>query len=393
MEGQRGAVRRIALVGAHGHGRWHLRNIRRLASDHAVELVGVCDPVPLDDDLRHLAGDVPLLPDLTAVLADLRPDVTIVCTPIHTHTELTLRAVRAGSHVLLEKPPAPTLAEYDRLVDGVAASDRSCQVGFQSLGSLAVPVVRQMVSEGAVGDVTGIGGACAWQRTSAYFSRAPWAGRRVVDGVPVVDGALTNPFAHAVVTALAIEGSLGRGSLDEIEVELYRANDIEADDTSTVRMRTSRGTRVVVAATLCAEESRSPYLVVHGTRGRITLFYKEGRVRLQTESQDSEQVYPAVDLLADLVRHLDEPAGPLLVPPESTGAFMEVVEAVRTAPEPVALPLDQRLVVEDGDTTRVVVPGVDEAVRRACEELALLSELGLGWPCHPLEPVEGTARQ
>jgi hypothetical protein len=60
-------------------------------------------------------------------------------------------------------------------------------------------------------------------------------------------------------------------------IPAVRANRIEADDTSCVRLVTARGTTVTVAATLCAERDAEPYVVVHGTRGRIVLEYRTGR--------------------------------------------------------------------------------------------------------------------
>ncbi|MCZ9344155.1 Gfo/Idh/MocA family oxidoreductase, partial [Streptomyces sp. TRM76130] len=120
-------------------------------------------------------------------------------------TDLALTAARRGVHLLLEKPPAPSFAEFRRMADGVAEAGVACQIGFQSLGSHAVPAIRKLVADGAIGDVTGIGGAGAWVRDEAYFRRAPWAGRRRLDdGTDVIDGALTNPLAHAVATALAL---------------------------------------------------------------------------------------------------------------------------------------------------------------------------------------------
>jgi predicted dehydrogenase len=181
--------------------------------------------------------------------------------------------------VLLEKPPTPTLAGFERLLEGLSQHGRVCQVGFQSLGSHAVSAVRALMAEGAVGRIVGIGAAGAWQRDVSYYARAPWAGRRSLGGVPVVDGALTNPFAHAAATALALDGDSGEEGLQDVGVELFRANPIEADDTSALRLVTARGTKVTVAVTLCADRVVEPYLVVHGTRGRITLHYRSGHVR------------------------------------------------------------------------------------------------------------------
>ena len=367
----------VVLVGAHGHGRWHLQNLDRLARAGApLRLVGICDPRPLTAVEHDRAGDVPVLPDLDDLLAAVRPRVTIVCTPIHTHAQLAFTAAAAGSHVLLEKPPTPTLAGFDRLRDGLAATGSACQVGFQSLGSHALRHARALVAEGGIGHVTGIGAAGAWRRAASYYARAPWAGRRVLDGEPVVDGALTNPFAHATATALALDGDTGKTDLREVRVELFRANAIEADDTSCLRLVTARGTTVTVAVTLCADREVEPYLVVHGTRGRIVLTYRTGRVRLERPGHPAVITdHASTDLLANLVDHVRS-AVPLVAPLAATRGFMQVVEAVRRAAEPVEVPSERDA---SGPHPCRVVPGIAAAVVRSAERLALLSELDLPW--------------
>jgi predicted dehydrogenase len=370
----------VVLVGVHGHGRWHLRNLDRLRHAGApVRLAGVCDPQPPARDERELIGDAPVAASLDDLLDTVRPDVTVVCTPIHTHADLTLTAAAAGSHVLLEKPPTTTLAGFERLLSGMTETGRACQVGFQSLGSHAVPYVRGLIADGVVGDLIGIGGAGAWQRDSSYYARAQWAGRRTLGDVAVVDGVLTNPLAHATATALALEQDAGEENLREIRVELFRANPIEADDTSCLRLVTARGTTIIVAATLCAERAGEPYLIVHGTRGRIVLEYRTGRVRLEVDGRVETGEYEATDLLVNLVAHVREPDVPLLVPLAATRTFMQVVETVRLAPEPREVPPEYRRTDTSGAHPRQVVPGIDAAVVRAAEELALFSQLGLPW--------------
>jgi predicted dehydrogenase len=235
-----------------------------------------------------------------------------------------------------------------------------------------------MVADGLIGELTGVGGAGAWARPEAYYRRAPWAGRRRMDGVDVVDGALTNPLAHAVATALALNGSSRAEDVTGIETELLRANAIESDDTSCVRVTTAQGGRqVTVAATLCAERPDEPYVLVHGSRGRITFWYKQDRVLVQRAGHGPEELqFGRTDLLENLVAHLADGTG-LLVPPDATGAFMRVVEAVRTAPDPAPLP--------DGawrrlpDEERRTVPGIDGLVAAAADTLSLYSELGAPW--------------
>ncbi|MFC9827622.1 Gfo/Idh/MocA family protein [Streptomyces albogriseolus] len=386
-----GAPLPVVLAGARGHGRWHVENIRRLQAKGRVRLVGVCELTPLTED--EFGGELPeQSADFGALLDSTGARAAVICTPIPTHTALALTAAERGVHLLLEKPPAPSYAEFRRMADGVAAAGVACQIGFQSLGSHAVPAIRDLIAEGAVGRVTGIGGAGAWVRPEAYFRRAPWAGRRRLDGVDVVDGALTNPLAHAVATALALAGSTRAEDVAGIETELLRANDIESDDTSCVRVTTVQGGSVTVAATLCAERADEPYVVVHGTSGRITFWYKQDRVLLQRADHGPEELhFDRTDLLENLVAHLQDGAE-LLVTPADTGAFMQVVEAIRTAPDPEPLPDEAWRRVHGED--RRVVPGVDALVAAAADRLSLFSELGAPWarPAHHRLPKEVSTR-
>ncbi|MFF5251786.1 Gfo/Idh/MocA family protein [Streptomyces leeuwenhoekii] len=366
----------VVLAGARGHGRWHVANIRRLQAAGLVRLAGVCEITPLTEE--EFGGELPeQSADLGALLDSTGARIAVICTPIPTHADLALTAAARGVHLLLEKPPAPSYAEFRRMADGIAAAGVACQIGFQSLGSHAVPAIRELIADGAIGELTGIGGAGAWAREESYFRRAPWAGRRRLNGADVIDGALTNPLAHAVATALALGTTTGADDVTGIETELLHANDIEADDTSCVRITTVRGHRVTVAATLCAERPDDPYVVVHGSRGRITFWYKQDRVLLQRAGHGPEEyVHGRTDLLENLVAHLTTGAA-LLVPPAATGAFMRVVEAIRQAPDPAALPPGAWHRVP-GESRRVV-PGVDALVAAAADSLALYSELGAPW--------------
>ncbi|MFE1073256.1 Gfo/Idh/MocA family protein [Streptomyces sp. NPDC058783] len=366
----------VVLAGARGHGRWHVANIRRLERAGLVRLAGICELTPLTEE--EAQGALPeQSADFGALLDSTGARIAVICTPIPTHTDLALTAARRGVHLLLEKPPAPSYAEFRRMADGVAEAGVACQIGFQSLGSHAVPAIRELVAQGAIGEVVGIGAAGAWVRDEAYFRRAPWSGKRRLNGADVIDGALTNPLAHAVATALALGGTARAEDVTGIETELSHANDIEADDTSCVRIGTERGHRVTVAATLCAERVGEPYVLVHGSSGRVTFWYKQDRVLLQRGGHGPEEFqHGRTDLLENLVDHLATGA-PLLVTPDETGAFMRVVEAIRRAPDPEPLPAAAWRRVP-GEMRRVV-PGIDALVAAAADTLSLYSELGAPW--------------
>ncbi|MGO4419192.1 Gfo/Idh/MocA family oxidoreductase, partial [Streptomyces sp. MCAF7] len=133
----------LVLAGARGHGRWHLENIRRLTAQGLVRLAGVCELTPLTaEELGDgLAGPGTPAPEQSADLAHLvtrtGARIAIICTPIHTHADLALAAAGRGAHLLLEKPPTPSYAEFTRMTEGLDRLGTACQIGFQSLGSHA----------------------------------------------------------------------------------------------------------------------------------------------------------------------------------------------------------------------------------------------------------------
>ncbi|WP_112248221.1 Gfo/Idh/MocA family protein [Kribbella monticola] len=367
----------VAVAGVHGHGATHLRHVIKLATEGRVRLLAVADPRPPDDDLPP---DVAVYADLRELLAAVEVDVVVISTPIQTHVPLAELALRSGADVLLEKPPAASLAEFEHLLSVIEETGRICQVGFQVAGSRAARTLAELVADGTLGELRGIGAIGTWVRTAQYWQRARWAGRRSLDGVDVVDGAVTNPFAHATAAALMIDGSGRADQVASVETELFRANPIESDDTSAVRVVTSRGTTIVTALTLCAEQNDpEPLVIVHGSAGRAVLRYSVDRLSLTINGRTSDTQYGRDDLLENLLDHRADPSVPLLAPFAETGGFTRVVEAVRVAPAPLEIPA--RLIRWDGEglERRPIVAEVEKWVTRAGEELALFSELGAPW--------------
>jgi predicted dehydrogenase len=371
---------RVALLGVHGFGRVHLDGLLRLAATGAVRVAGLADPRPPEPDalarVRALPGgaDVPVLADAAALLDRVRPDVTIVSTPIHTHLPLARLALAAGSHLFVEKPPTASMEQFRALSAEVAAAGRVCQVGFQSFGSHALAHAARLVADGAVGRVRGIGVHGAWVRERSYFTRSAWAGRIELNGTPVTDGALTNPFAHATASALRVAGVRDDAEVT-VELERYRVASPESDDTAAARL-TVDGVPIVVAVTLCAAEQRPPLIVVHGEQGRLELEYTTDTLTGHTADGTPVTGPPGRAVLLDnMVAHLADPDVPLLAPLASCAPFMHLLEAVRR--DGPARPLPPSAVKEvDG---RPVVVDADETMRRCAEELVLFSELPAPW--------------
>ena len=266
---------RIALVGVHGFGERHLANLARLEESDAVELVAVADPNPPEDG--RLPGSVAVFNTLDQLLAaGIAPDVVILATPIQTHAHLAMAALAAGSDVYVEKPPVASMAQFQDLLAAEEASGQLVQVGFQSLGSLALPAIRESIQSGEIGGVLGLSAQGMWLRTKEYFKRSRWAGKRSLDGTDVVDGVATNALAHAVATGLHMASAHTIADVASVETDLYRAHDTESDDTSVIRVRTVDGQTLLCALTLCAPEQQIPSVTVHGTQGNHHVLLHQG---------------------------------------------------------------------------------------------------------------------
>jgi predicted dehydrogenase len=369
----------LAVIGIHGHGASHVRNA--LTRGH---LVAVIDPRPPVEGSEADLAAVPWYADLDSFLASGVPvDVAVLCTPLPTHAPMTTMLLRAGIDVLLEKPPTTTMAEFDALLAVEAETGRRVQVGFQSLGSRALEAVGGIVARGEIGEVSHIGVAGTWVRATAYFRRAAWAGKRLLDGRPVVDGVTTNPLAHATATALRLANARRVDDVIDIDLQLYRANDIEADDTSSLVVRSTTGPTIAGALTLCAPVSTDPWVAVFGSRGLVRLFYTRDEVSLEVSGREPVvTTYERVDLLGNLLAARAGVAE-LLNPLVDNGAFMTVMEAVRLAPDPVPIPAElvswEPVEGAEPPDLHPVVTGVVEAVERVASTGGGFAAVGAPW--------------
>ncbi|WP_022872774.1 DUF6807 family protein [Nesterenkonia alba] len=381
----------VLLIGLDGFGRNHLRNLHRLAETGAAELIA---GVSLSDPGPEVRGDIPVYQTLAeAREAGHRPDIVIVSTPINTHYELASQALAMGADVLVEKPPTATLQQFTDLLAEAERSGRRVQVGFQSIGSHALPAIEKLLASGRIGQLRAVAASGLWLRREAYYQRAPWAGKRVLNGVQVVDGVVTNPLAHAVKTALHIAGAKELDDVAELSCELYHAHRIEADDTSVVQLRTTAGIPVTAALTLCAPEEQDPWITIAGTEGEAILYYTRDELHIrpnrETPRDNPAQSEPEVlhfgrtNLLENLIEVRTGAAEQLLSPLADHGAYMRVLEAVRTGEDPQQIEEQHLLYADEGDQRHPIIPHIETFIARAVRAPSSYSSLGAPWAKEP----------
>jgi predicted dehydrogenase len=142
----------VIKVGLAGLGYWGPNLARNF--DDLAELTWLCD---LSPDLLDRFGARYPNARTTARFDDLLADdalqAVIVATPVTTHYDLARRALEAGKHVFVEKPPALSGAEADELV--TLAEERGLVLlpGHLLLYHPAVAKLKDLIDTGELGDI------------------------------------------------------------------------------------------------------------------------------------------------------------------------------------------------------------------------------------------------
>ena len=92
-------------------------------------------------------------PDYLAAIADPRVDAVVIAVPPRFHLELTLRALEAGKHVLVEKPAFPRMDDYRAVVEARDRARRVVLVGENDHYKPLAVTLRTMVAENIIGEM------------------------------------------------------------------------------------------------------------------------------------------------------------------------------------------------------------------------------------------------
>lgn len=134
---------RTAVIGVGHLGRQHARIHASLASEGQSKLIAVCD---LDEaTARAIASDrgTDWTTDFRSLIG--RVDAVSLAVPTESHCEIACELLRAGVHVLVEKPISRTLEEADRMIEAAAAGGAMLQVGHLERFNPALVALRPYV--------------------------------------------------------------------------------------------------------------------------------------------------------------------------------------------------------------------------------------------------------
>jgi predicted dehydrogenase len=141
-------------IGIIGYGYWGPNLVRNFAETPGarVSWVSDLDPAKLDLVKRRFPA-VGVTTHYRELLDDPNTDAIAIATPVHTHYEIALEALRAGKHVWLEKPMTETSVQARRLVEEAERQKRVLLVDHTFLYTGSVMKMSELIHSGEVGRI------------------------------------------------------------------------------------------------------------------------------------------------------------------------------------------------------------------------------------------------
>lgn len=227
-----------------------------------TEVAAVCD---IREDIgRERAEElgVPFYTDYRKMLAEVKPELTVVMTPHYLHPQMAIDAMEAGSHALVEKPMAINAADADRMVAVSKATGKLLAVNFQQRLRPEIKLAKKLIQEGKLGKLQRVELVVPWPRSYKYYSLASWRATWWGEG----GGVLLNQAPHDLDLICHLAGmpkrvfSWNRTNLHQVEVE----------DTVTAMMEWENGASGYLRVST-AESGPKGNLTIVGTGGTLEI--------------------------------------------------------------------------------------------------------------------------
>jgi len=180
---------KFALVGCGRIGHRHAGHIATQA-----ELVAVCDIKTERAEELAKMNNVPPFTSLESLLnANLDIDVISICTPNGFHASQTIACLKAGYHVLCEKPMAINVHDCGEMINTAEKMNKRLFIVKQNRFNPAIAAVKKIIDENRLGSIQSVQLSCFWNRNENYYASSDWKGTKEMDG-----GTLYTQFSHFI---------------------------------------------------------------------------------------------------------------------------------------------------------------------------------------------------
>ena len=251
----------FALIGCGRIAQRHASHIGRLGN-----LKAVCDTDHIRADKLGQEYDAAIyysLDDLLAKEKDL--DVVAICTPNGLHAEQTIKSLKAGHHVLCEKPMALSVADAGQMISESLKANKMLFIVKQNRFNPPVVAVKKAIEDGRFGKIYSAQLNCFWNRNEAYYKNSDWKGTLKLDG-----GTLFTQFSHFVDLLYWLVGDV-----KEVKAKVGNYGHqgiIEFEDTGAVSLEFYNGAMGTI--------NYSVNSFGKNMEGSITIFGEKGTVKI-----------------------------------------------------------------------------------------------------------------
>ncbi len=251
----------FAIIGCGRIAQRHAEHISNLG-----ELRAVCDvKKERADSLADKYNTKPYydIKDLIAKEKDL--DVVSVCTPNYLHADHTIKSLRAGFHVLCEKPMALKVKDAEDMIREAEKADRKLFIVKQNRFNPPVAALKKAIEKGKLGKILNVQLSCFWNRNENYYKNSDWKGKKELDG-----GILFTQFSHFVDLLYWLVGDVKKS--EGITDNFLHKGIVEFEDTGVSFLEFKNGALGTFNFTINSYGKNM--------EGSITIFGEKGTVKI-----------------------------------------------------------------------------------------------------------------
>ncbi len=200
--------------------------------------------------------------ELLATEKDL--NVVAVCTPNGLHAIHSIQALKAGCHVLCEKPMAINSKDCRDMIAAAKQSGKKLFVVKQNRFNPPVVAVKKIIEEGKLGKIYSIQLSCFWNRSPEYYHNS-WKGTKTLDG-----GILFTQFSHFIDLLYWMFGEVK--GVNAITKNFGHRGIIEFEDTGVVILEFETGVIGTINYTVNSYKNNM--------EGSLTVFAERGTIKI-----------------------------------------------------------------------------------------------------------------
>jgi len=231
-----------------------------------------------------------------AMLADPAIDAVSVCAANHVHAEISIAALRAGKHVLCEKPMAITRAECEAMVEEADKAGRFLMIGQNQRLAKAHVKARELIAQGAIGKVLTfrtIFGHCGPETWSVDPGKNTW----FFDKTKAAMGAMADLGIHKTdMIQYVLDSRIVRTQalLTTLDKRDATGGLIGVDDNAICIYQLENGAFGTMTASWTYYSAEDNSTVIYGTKGQLRL-YDDPKYSVQQIMADGTRIDYQID--------------------------------------------------------------------------------------------------